>query len=130
MYSGTAKPIQGMPMIPPAAVIDHFVPKSYAITKPMASVIRQWALLIKAERYHFVGLTGHGSHELSSRADIALGIKRTQATLGVLKQELRKLHVGGVRFRIFSYGSNRPIVRTFRATKGATSRRVTINYGN
>jgi outer membrane protein OmpA-like peptidoglycan-associated protein len=96
----------------------------------MASVIRQWALLIKAEHYHFVALTGHGSREISSKADIALGIKRTQATLGVLKAELRKLHVGGVRFRIFSYGSSRLIVRTYRATSGATSRRVTINYGN
>jgi len=129
-YTGAVAPTKGTPMIAPPAVIDHFAPKSYKITKAMAVVIHKWALLIKSEHYHFVGLTGHGSRELGSRADIALGIKRTQATLGVLKAELRKLHVGGVRFRIFSYGSTRLMVRTYRATHGATSRRVTVNYGN
>ncbi len=129
-FKGAVAPTKGTPMVAPPAVIDHFAPKSYKITKAMTLTIRKWAQLIKTERYHFVALVGHGSRELGSRADIALGIKRTQATLGVLKQELRKLHVTGVRFRIFSYGSNRLIVRTYRSTQGATSRRVTINYGN
>jgi outer membrane protein OmpA-like peptidoglycan-associated protein len=129
-YSGSVAPTKGTPMIAPPGVIDRFTPKSFKITKAMTVVIHKWALLIKSEHYHFVGLTGHTSREGSSRADQALGIKRTQATLGVLKAELRKLHVGGVRFRIFSYGSTRLMVRTYRATGGATSRRVTVNYGN
>jgi len=129
-YSGTPAPIKGTPMVAPPAVIDHFAAKGYKLTKAMDLVIAKWAQLIKAEHYHFVGLTGHGSKEINSQADITLGIKRTQVTLMALKQDLRKLHVTGVRFRIFSYGSSRLIVGSYRSTHGATSRRVTANFGN
>ena len=120
----------GVPMVPPKGVIDHFAPKSYKVTRAMSLVIRQWAQLIAKEKYHIVGLTGNTSRELSSAGDISLGFKRTQAILGILKSELNKLHVVGVRFRIFSHGSNNLVVSTYRSSHGATRRRVDIGYGN
>ncbi len=130
LFSGPHQSTISTPTTPPSATINRFTRNGTQLTTAQVKVIQAWARFIKLEHFKKVTLSGYASREGTSAHQVQLGLLRARATLAQLRHELIKLKVKSVKLRIRTYGGSVLVVPSYRATGGATSRRVVVTYSN
>ena len=130
LFSGAHQSAIAVPTTPPTATIDRFTFNGSSLTPAQVNMVKSWARFIKLEHFKKVTLSGYASREGTPAHQSQMGLMRARATLAQLRHELALLKVKSVTFRVRTYGGTVLVVPSYRATGGATSRRVVISYSN